>query len=160
MVLVIAISYSSLENWRNPLASNCLCGSYPSPVPSVQNRLPSNGKLPLNTIGSKESGQQIRKYFWLAALTHNPFLSQLPTIQCKSMWISSPQISIGRTRLPSFSSYSGVSHVHKVSPFFLSINLLSFLQSEIIAECFTTELAVSNSAPSLQYLLNSYLLVE
>lgn len=123
MVLVIAISHSSLENWRNPLASNCLCGSYPSPFPSVQNKLPSNGKLPLNTIGSKESGQQIRKYFWLAALTHNPFLSQLPTIQCKSMWISSPQISIGRNRLPGFSSYSEVSHVYKVSPFFLSIKL-------------------------------------
>ena len=112
-----------IRKLEKPLASNCLCGSYPSPVPSVQNKLPSNGKLPLNTTGSKESGQQIRKYFWLAALTHNPFLSQLLTIQCKSMWISSPQISIGRTRLPSFSSYSGVSHVHKVSPFFLSINL-------------------------------------
>ena len=91
------------------LVSNCPCGSSPSPVPSVQNKLPSKGKLPLNSIGSKESGQQMRKYVWLAALTQSIFPQRFPTIQCKPMWISSLQISPGRTRQPGFSSYSGVS---------------------------------------------------
>lgn len=45
-----------IRKLEKPLASNGLCGSYPSPVPSVQNKLPSEGRLPLNTTGSKESG--------------------------------------------------------------------------------------------------------
>lgn len=100
------------------LASNCLCGSYPSPVPSVQNKLPSKGRLPLNTVGSKESGQQIRKLFWLAVLTHSLHFPSAPAIECQI-----PLFTKEESRQPSFSPYSKVSCVYKVSSIiFLSIS--------------------------------------
>lgn len=133
-----------MEETGETLISNCPCGSSPSPVPSVQNKLPSKGKLP----------QQYRvKRIWSAdekihlAGCFDPVIlsARFPPSSVNQCGYHL-QISLGRTRQPGFSSYSGVSWVHSFF-IFLSIRLQVSCSPGIISECFTTELAVSNSVP-------------